>query len=258
MLLLSGCVSTPPGASDPAPGDLAPRTEIAWGLDECRFLIGIIRFDPALGEDYLPQGFSFAVGGPGVPVPVPVEQLQRATLGVEGFSCASGHGLTDEVAPVAYGSFYFAVVPPAGSSAGEEAAHYLKHSVLIPDKDRREWFAAAGADVTNGSVIVTDSEAGRTTSMHLEGIGDIRLTAFVTQRYPASDGFRFREFTPARDGLVQWDAVASSPDSFSGRGLIELPEGSMPARLLGSTSGVVDMFGGTFTFGEGKVALPSP
>ncbi len=255
---LSGCAA-PPADDTAATPDLPvvpdPDT-IPWGLTDCRFLIGIIRFDPDLGADLLPDGFAYAVGD-GLPLPTEVEPVRRATLGVEAFDCRSGAGLDGEVAPLAYGSFYFDVIPPETLHAGDGVPHYLKYSVLVPDGPRRAWLEASGADVTAGSVVVSDGPEGRSATLKLEDVGEIRYRSVTPREGDAFDGFRFREFTPARDGLVVWDASASTPGTFSGEGVLEVPDGSIPARLLGATTARVPMFGGVYTFSDATVSRPS-
>lgn len=250
--VLAGCaaVPTPP----PAGGSAGPGT-IPWAITDCTFLIGLIPFDPAEGQDLLPEGFAFRTGD-GLPLPVEVP-VSRATLGVEAFACASGAGLTGTVTPLAYGSVYFNVDPPEELRAPDGAPHFLKLSVLVPDAERRAALEAVGADVAGGEVALEATPGGMSGTLTLDTVGTFTYQS-VDQPPREGASFPFREFTPAADGrLVQWDATATSSDVFSGQGLLEAPAGSIPARLGGGTTLQVAMFGGRYTFEDGTITLPT-
>lgn len=252
--LLAGCTAVPDPTGPPAAGS-APQV-LPWGIIDCTFLIGLVRFDPAQAQDLLPPGFAFRTGS-GLPLPVDVAPLDQATLGVEAFSCASGAGLQGSVAPLAYGSVYFTVDPPPELSAGEDVPHFLKLSVLVPDADRRAALEAVGADVTDGAVDLAAGPAGATGTLALATVGDFAFAAVPTR--PPGEGaeFRFREFTPTADGrLVRWDGHAVSSATYGGQGLLEVPAGSIPARLGGGTTLQVGMFGGQYTFEDATITLP--
>lgn len=250
--LLAGCTAVPNPVPDP--GAAAAPPTIPWGITDCTFLIGIIPFDPPAGQEYLPEGFAFAVGD-GLPLPVQAP-LDRATLGVEAFACPSGAGLNGTVAPLAYGSQYFNVIPPERLSKGEDAGHFLKLTVLIPDADRRAALEAVGADVTGGEVALAATPAGMEGTLTLDTVGTFTFQA-VNQPPREGATFPFREFTPTADGrLVQWDATATSTDVFGGQGILEVPADSIAARLGGGTTLQVGMFGGRYTFENGTITLP--
>jgi hypothetical protein len=260
-LLLAGCLATPT-PSGPAPGTTMPGT-YAWGLTDCTWLIAFAPVDEAALARVLPAGFTPARDSP---LPSPVGDLvAQPSVAVEMFRCASGRGLNGDVAPLDYGSFYTTVTPPDSyRTTATDGNYWLKWTVLVPDAERREALAAGGLDVRGGAVTLEGVDGAQPGSivqgsLDLEGIGVSRMTFVVRGTGASTDESWFREFTPTpAGGIAVWQAYyIDQGDAAFGRGLLEVPEGSLPAELLGTTRVQTNIATGGFTFRNGTIALPS-
>jgi hypothetical protein len=255
-VLVSGCMAAPADVDDgDADGDEAREDDpvpeaLRWDLQDCVGTMAMVRFEPGDAEDLLPAGFSFLTGPlldlPG-PIPFPVD---RAWMGVKILSCASG--MEGAVSPFPYATFFFDVAPPE-ELRSPVAPHFLQPLVLMPDPVLRAWLQERGVHAVPGEVSFAEQPGGHTASVRFDDVGDFSVSTVSLEEFGGYEGLPVREFSPAGEQLLVWDALVDSSHAIRGQGVLEAPSGSLPARLAGSTVIPVETWTGAWTFRDGDL-----
>lgn len=244
----AGCVGeNGPGALGTeldAPGDGA--ITLPWSLTDCNFLNAFVTVPLDALQAQLPEGWEVA-GNP--------------YLGIESFVCASGRGLDAEEPGLGYGSYFTSVTAPADLAFGEYQEFFYKWWVLVPDDARRSLFAEHGMHVETGRTEVGANALP--VGLHYDavldpdGIGVHRMNMLVTESQGPSHGEWFAEFSPLGDGrYAAWESNYTIDWLDVGRGVVEVPAGSLAAEIIGGTTARANVIRGTWSFHDGSVALP--
>ncbi|HWG90237.1 MAG TPA: hypothetical protein VNZ52_05235 [Candidatus Thermoplasmatota archaeon] len=203
---------------------------------------------------YLPEGWEPDRGF----LPLGVDGM--ALMGLEAFECESGVGLNGTVAPMAYGSFWTAALPPEPLRE-ENTVYTVRWDTLVPDADRRAVLLEAGMPARAGTASVgrsATSEPGLVEASYtFEGVGTITMRGAVGRDVGAVTDLKLVEFTPTERGLGIWRANWTATDYFAGNGVATVPAGSLPALVAGRTEFPITLTTGVWTFTEGTLTLPT-
>lgn len=251
MVLLPGCLGTPPAAA-PRDDDQAPADTLAWGLTACRYVVAWGYVDGDAVEPFLPEGMSVRRSTDAFPPDPGGDTL----FGADAMACGSGMGLEDEVAPLGYGYVWAAADPPEAwlQEGVDPDEHYAKWDVLVPDAPRREALAARGVPVHDGAATVDDAPMGPDATVAYDGLGTLRIQGLTTRPIGAFDG-AFVKMSEAEDGAVAWRAQATSGPRTTGHALMTFPEGSWMADVVGDTTLRGGYHAGTWSYDEARLVF---
>ena len=235
MSLLAGCIASPPV---PSIEPTRASTSYPWTLVGCREIIAAFDVDPEAVAPFVPEGFE--PGGGAAP--------GRTTMGIDAFACENG----------SYASFWVNVLAPDEMSEGADDV-FVKWDTLVESADARDALEAIGAPVHAGRVTIEEGALPSGT-IELDGLGRIALT-ITPGAPPRGDGGSpgiIREFQPSAAGLVVWNGTLSGGGATRAAGFADVPAGSIPAQIFGSTRipGMMFIRDGELT--DGTIALPQP
>jgi hypothetical protein len=250
---LSDCAQPSPAAA-PTPQPAAPpATNLAlpWTLTDCRALTAFFDVDSQKLQALLPPGFA----------PGPRLRAGQTTMGVDAFRCKSGAGANGTLQDIAYDSFWANAVPPKALQ-GDVKLWYVKWDTLVADQEARALLLARNASVRAGTVDIVDAAPAPgspvTGTMHLEGVGHVVITVGPAPPLPGGNGgaLPFREYSPAGPegkDVVTWQAVSTTDASQAAAGVVDVPAGSVPAKLYGDTRIPAQVSVRAFTFKDGSI-----
>lgn len=245
-LALAGCASpSPPAAPTGSAAAASPPSGVSlpWAFEGCRELAVFFEADPAAVQAEFPAGFTPAGATP-----------TTATVGMDAFRCESGAGRDGPVAGPSYASFWASATPPDGLK-GEVNQWYVKWLATVSDPASLGVLLDAGAPVANGTVSFSalPGGAGTTCAIAVDGLGPITITAGPGAPGPGGRPARLREFTAAADGrILTWEATLERPTQTLSAGTLQVPPGTVLARIAGTERipvAVVDGLGGGLSNG---------
>lgn len=250
-LLLPGCFTQGGGEPAVAPG---PRV-LPWGITECRYFVMDVPLPPERLQPFMPEGFAPQAGEG------PLALVRGGSyLGLEAVACESGAGLDGDVSPLDYGSFFTSVLPPENLTVEGVDSLFMKWDVLVPDAPRREALQAEGLPARAGAVTIAERIPGGaqvSARLEMEGVGLVSMAGFITGTGEAFGG-SFVEYMPAEDGgIALWRADYESGPPQRGTATVVLPEGSLPAQMVGRTRADGTFITGTWTFTNATITPPS-
>ena len=250
VLLLAGCLAAPThegaAAADPA-------LTMAWGVEECAFVIVAIPVDYAALAARLPAGFRLAPGTLGL-----LPSGPNATIEFDAYRCERVRWGSETTEDASYGSYYTGVLPPSALRQAGYNAYFVKWDVLVADDAARETLAAAGVPAHAGAAQVRIDGPTITASLGFDDGAGFSLTGAM-RTPPASASaapLPFTEYTPLEGGnLARWHARLHDAPFGQGAGVVELSPGWV-RDLVGADRAPATFIAGTWNLDQADVAAP--
>lgn len=235
-ILLGGCLDAltegRDGAAAPGLGTTNVPQRFVWNMTACREIVATFDVDTRALQAALPEGF---VARPG-------RTPGRTGAGIDIFECESA-SVTDGAAPGAsYASFWTSVDAPE-ELMGNATGAFVKWDTLVTDPIALAALKEAGAPVRGGVATVRDvpplgATAGEIRYEEIGRVGVSVLPEASRSSGGPGEGTILREWSPAGPegkDLAMWEVTLVQWDDASAPGVIEVPSGSMAAKLYGST-----------------------